>query len=116
MTFETLVQLGLAVFGLAATWLGFGRDDRLRRWGPLIGLCGQVFWVLFCVQAARAGVNVGGLAVIVFAYTVVYARGVRVQWNLSLFDFGLVTLGALGVQLAALLAFGLIVGLPGVAP
>lgn len=69
-------QLFIAVFGLTALHLGLGVESRLRRWAPLIGLCGQPFWV---VHAWKSGG--WGIAILVAAYTVVYANAALVQWT-----------------------------------
>jgi hypothetical protein len=69
------VQLALAVFGLTSLWLAMGKNERGRRWAPLIGLYGQPFWCYFATSS-----EAWGLLVLSLAYTVVYIRGVVVQW------------------------------------
>jgi len=69
-------QVGLAFFGLAAMWLATGKSARGVRWAPIVGLCGQPFWVWFSVSASA-----WGLLVLSLAYTGVYARGVWLQWR-----------------------------------
>jgi len=71
-----LQQFGLAFFGLAAMWLATGHSARGVRWAPIIGLCGQPFWVWFAISASA-----WGLLVLSVAYTGVYARGVWLQWG-----------------------------------
>lgn len=71
-----LIQVALAVFGLAALWMATGSSERLRRWAPLVGLAGQPFWMLFAWQT-----QAGGLMVLSTAYTLVYIRGALVQWG-----------------------------------
>lgn len=73
-----LVQFALALFGLTAMWLSMGRSERGRKWAPVIGLCGQPFWVLFAFQ-----VEAWGLIPLATAYSLVYARGAWVQWRQS---------------------------------
>jgi hypothetical protein len=72
---EALVQLFIAVFGLSALWMAMGRNDRLRKWAPLVGLAGQVSWAIFAWQTGG-----WGIAILVVAYTLVYLNGIRVHW------------------------------------
>lgn len=88
-THEALVQLGLACFGLTAMWWALGVNARLRRWAPIVGLVGQVFWFTFAWQVHQQGVDVRGLVVLCSAYTVVYVRGAWVQWRPSAGGFSL---------------------------
>ena len=71
-----MIQLALAFFGLSAMWMALGRSARARRWAPIVGLCGQPFWMVFAVQA-----EAWGLLVLSFAYSAVYVRGAWVQWR-----------------------------------
>jgi hypothetical protein len=74
------INLGLAAFGLTAMWWAMGHNPRLRRWAPVVGLCGQVFWFSFAWFVHKAGVDVFGLVLLCSAYTAVYLRGAWVQW------------------------------------
>jgi hypothetical protein len=71
-----VIQLALAFFGLSAMWMALGKSTRARRWAPIVGLCGQPFWMVFAVQA-----EAWGLLVLSFAYSAVYLRGAWVQWR-----------------------------------
>lgn len=71
-----MIQLALAVFGLSAMWMAMGRSPRARRWAPVVGLCGQPFWLAFAVS-----VQAWGLFVLSLAYTAVYLRGAWLQWR-----------------------------------
>lgn len=71
-----IVQFGLAVFGLTSLWMAMGTNAAARRWAPLVGLCGQPFWMWFAF-----GTQAWGLMVLSTAYTLVYARGAWVQWR-----------------------------------
>ena len=53
-----------------------GRNERARRWAPLVGLCGQPFWIAFAVQSSA-----WGLLALSLAYSAVYVRGAWVQWG-----------------------------------
>lgn len=76
---DGLVQIGIALFGLTALWWAMGNQPRLRRWAPVVGLVGQVFWFSFAWLAHRQGVDVRGLVVLCVAYSFVYVRGIFVQ-------------------------------------
>ena len=71
-----MIQLALAVFGLTALFMAMGHNDRARRWAPIVGLCGQPFWIWFAI-----GVQAWGLLVLSLAYTAVYLRGAWVLWT-----------------------------------
>lgn len=71
-----MTQLALAVFGLSALWMAMGHNPVARRWAPVVGLCGQPFWLVFAVS-----VEAWGLLVLSLAYTAVYVRGAWVQWR-----------------------------------
>lgn len=68
---DTIMQIGLAVFGLTAIALmAIGRPPWL--WlGCLIGLLGQVFWFYTATHPMQFG-----LLIVTFAYTTIYALGV----------------------------------------
>lgn len=76
MTWGAVVQLGLAGFGLTALWMAMGRNSAAQRWAPVVGLCGQPFWLAYAL-----GSDGWGLVVLVCAYTVVYARGAWVRFG-----------------------------------
>ena len=77
-----MTQLLMASFGLVAVWIALGRPDHpWRRWAPVIGMCGQPAWAYFAWSLHQRGENVWGLVTIVVAWTVVYARGIWLQWS-----------------------------------
>lgn len=49
---------------------------RAHRWAPLVGLCGQPFWITFALQSSA-----WGLLALSLAYSAVYVRGAWVQWR-----------------------------------
>ena len=71
-----LLQVALAAFGLVAMWLAMGPSAAGRRWAPVVGLLGQPAWVAFALQAKAPG-----LLVLAVAWSLVYARGIWVQWR-----------------------------------
>lgn len=70
-----MTQLLIALFGLSSIWLAMGNNPTGRRWAPIIGLAGQPFWFAFAIDAGA-----WGLLALVAAYSVVYLRGIYVQW------------------------------------
>jgi hypothetical protein len=70
-----LVQLGIAVFGLSALFMAMGNVPLFRKWAPIVGLVGQVFWAMYAIS-----VGAWGIGLLVLAYTAVYIYGVWVQW------------------------------------
>lgn len=72
-----LLQLGLAVFGLAAFAMAQTHNARLRKWAPVVGLFGQPLWFWFALRTPGAW----GLVVLAIAFTLVYAFGISVHWK-----------------------------------
>ena len=73
---QAVIQLALAVFGLSAMFMAMGNNPRARRWAPIVGLCGQPFWIAFAI-----GTQAWGLLVLSLAYSAVNVRGAWVQWR-----------------------------------
>lgn len=73
-----MLQLALAIFGLASLWMAMGRNAAARRWAPVVGLLGQPAWLAFAW-----GAEAWGLLALSVAYTGVYARGIWVQWRVE---------------------------------
>lgn len=71
-----MIQFALAFFGLSALWMAMGHSPRARRWAPIVGLCGQPFWMLFAWQTAA-----WGLMALSAVYAAVYVRGAWLQWR-----------------------------------
>jgi hypothetical protein len=71
-----VIQLALAFFGLTALYMATGKNLRARRWAPIVGLCGQPFWIAFAI-----GSSAWGLLALSIAYSAVYIRGAWVQWR-----------------------------------
>lgn len=71
-----MIQLALAFFGLTALFMATGHNPRARRWAPIIGLCGQPFWVAFSISASA-----WGLLALSIAYSAIYVRGIWLQWR-----------------------------------
>jgi hypothetical protein len=73
---NTLIQIALAVFGLTAMWMAMGHNAKGRKWAPVVGLCGQPAWMLFSWQS-----QAWGLMLLSVAWSLVYVRGIAVQWG-----------------------------------
>lgn len=73
-----MIQIALAFFGLTALYMAMGTNPRARRWAPVIGLCGQPFWMIFSISSSA-----WGLLILSLAYTVIYIRGAWLQWRKS---------------------------------
>lgn len=71
-----LIQCALALFGLTAMFMATGHNIRARRWAPIVGLCGQPFWLAFAWRS-----DAWGLLILSLAYSCVYVRGILVQWG-----------------------------------
>lgn len=71
-----MIQIALAFFGLTAIFMAMGNNARARRWAPVVGLCGQPFWIAFAMQSSA-----WGLLALSLAYSAVYVRGALVQWR-----------------------------------
>lgn len=50
-----IIQAAIAVLGASSIWLLGRRDARLRRWGYVLGLASQPFWVFATWQAHQHG-------------------------------------------------------------
>lgn len=71
-----MIQFAMAMFGIVALWLATcQRSARLRRWAPVVGLCGQPAWLIYSWQA-----EAWGLMALSVVYTAVYVRGIYVQF------------------------------------
>lgn len=70
-----MIQLALAFFGLTSLWMAMGHNKRARKRAPVVGLIGQPAWLWFAVS-----VEAWGLLALSLAYTLVYIRGIWVQF------------------------------------
>lgn len=70
-----MTQLLLAVFGLAALFMATGDNPTAQQWACVVGLAGQPFWLMYAHKS-----KAWGLMVLSLAYTVVYLRGVILQF------------------------------------
>lgn len=71
-----IIQALLAFFGLTSLWMYSGNNLLARKWAPVVGICGQPFWLVFAWQSEG-----WGMGLISAAYTLVYARGIWIQFG-----------------------------------
>lgn len=72
---EVLIQLALFVFSASAIWL-LSNQGASQRWGWVLGLASQPFWLYSTAAAGQWGM----FALSAF-YTWIWARGLRNHWR-----------------------------------
>ena len=78
-----LAQIGILIFGCSAVYLVGNPDKRVRRWGYLLGLCGQPFWFWSSYQAGQ-----WGIFALCCWYTFAWGKGAWGHWHLRCWLFG----------------------------
>jgi hypothetical protein len=69
---NTILQVGLALFGLTAIYLALYGSERGRFWSPIVGMCGQPFWLVFSLRT-----DAYGILVVDVAYAALYIGAIR---------------------------------------
>lgn len=69
-----IAQVGIVLFGAGAIWF-VGRKEKWRRWGYIMGLCAQPFWVMTTIQHQQWGI----LGISAF-YTYSWMQGIWNYW------------------------------------
>ena len=69
-----IVQTIIFICGALSIYL-LSRKDRWQRWGYIVGLIGEPFWVHMTIHAEQWGV-----LVLCFIYTLAYINGVKNHW------------------------------------
>lgn len=69
------IQIAITLTGVVAIWLSLCKTDRVRRWGPVFGLCGQPFWFALFIHDKR-----WLMLSICCLYTFTWARGLYNFW------------------------------------
>jgi hypothetical protein len=72
------VSLVLGAFGMLTMWMSQGHDRIQRKFAPVVGIVAQVFWGYY---AWLLGPAAGGLWILIAMYSLVYLRGIWVQWS-----------------------------------
>lgn len=73
---STISQVGITIFGCSAIWLVGRRDQKLRRWGYVAGLCSQPFWFYTTIAAEQ-----WGIVALSIWYTYAWASGLYNNWR-----------------------------------
>lgn len=73
---DIIAQVGVCVFGVSSIWL-VGRKDRWQRWGYVLGMAGQPFWVVTTITHEQ-----WGIAALTVLYTASWANGIWNHWVL----------------------------------
>jgi hypothetical protein len=68
-------QIGITIFGLGALYCFGDTRPQVQKWGCLIGLMSEPFWIYSSWTAQQ-----WGIVVLTGFYTAGYARGVYNQW------------------------------------
>lgn len=74
-TLHVVAQCGIFLTGCSAIWLAMSRNFETRRFGCLIGLCGQPCWFYETISSAQ-----WGMVLVVCVYTASWIRGVYTYW------------------------------------
>jgi hypothetical protein len=69
-----ILQIGIMLFGASAIWL-VGRKESWKRWGYILGMCGQPFWIISSIQNEQWGILIMTL---VYAYS--WGQGIWNYW------------------------------------
>jgi hypothetical protein len=67
-----ILEFLLSIFTIAMLWLMGSKS----KWGPIVGLFGQIFWIWFVISN-----QIWGLAPGVLAVTIVTARNSIIWWK-----------------------------------
>jgi len=67
-------QIGIMVFGSSAIWF-VGRKESWKRWGYILGMCGQPFWIYSSIANEQWGI----FAMTLF-YTYSWGQGIYNYW------------------------------------
>lgn len=68
-------QVGIAIFGLTGIILANIHDAKARKWAPVFGLIGQIFWFWSAIASKQ-----WGILFMCFVYTGAWMLGVYNQW------------------------------------
>lgn len=69
-----IAQVGIMIFGASAIWL-VGRKENWRKWGYLLGLCSQPFWIYSSINNEQ-----WGILVMTLFYTYSWCQGIYNFW------------------------------------
>ena len=69
-------QIGIALCGVSAVWLSQDKNEKRRRWAPILGLIGQPFWFYSSYVAEQ-----WGIFALSIMYTYGWAKGIKTYWG-----------------------------------
>jgi len=69
-----IAQIGIMIFGALAIWF-VGRKEKWRRWGYILGLVGQPFWIYTCLVNEH-----WGILIMTLFYTYSWGQGIYNYW------------------------------------
>lgn len=72
--FELISQIMLFVSGGASIWF-MSRKEHWKRWGYIIGIFGQPFWLYTSINAKQ-----WGIVILTIFYTYSFAQGIYFYW------------------------------------
>lgn len=70
-----LTQIAIFIFGVSAILLVGYKDDEIRKWGFVLGLIGQPFWIYSSYQSEQ-----WGILLMTLFYTFSWSRGIYTHW------------------------------------
>ncbi len=74
MNFEVISQILLVITGASAIWF-LSRKEEWKRWGFIVGILGQPFWLYSTIKAEQWGI----VALTIF-YTYSFGQGIYFYW------------------------------------
>ncbi|WP_027064581.1 hypothetical protein [Maribacter sp. Hel_I_7] len=69
-----IAQIGIMIFGASAIWF-VGRKESWKRWGYILGLLGQPFWIYSSVVNEQ-----WGILIMTLFYTYSWSQGIYNYW------------------------------------
>ena len=72
---DIVCQVGISIFGATAIWLVGRRDEKVRRFGYLCGICSQPFWFTTCLRHKH-----WGIFILSFFYAYSWLAGAWNHW------------------------------------
>ena len=71
---DIISQIGIALFGASAIWF-VGRTEKWKRWGYILGMCSQPFWIYTCFHNRQ-----WGILILTIFYTYSWGQGIYNYW------------------------------------
>ena len=67
-------QIAIMIFGASAIWFVSRKED-WKRWGYILGMCGQPFWIWTTIENAQ-----WGIMIMTLFYTFSWGKGIWNYW------------------------------------